>query len=70
MKFILEYNNFYKIVDLVLIHYWYNNMITPVIIKDITKRKITISHNNDYSEIKNAPDEIIKSKDIIDRYNI
>ncbi len=70
MKFILEYNNFYKIGDIVLIHYWYNNMITPVIIKDITKRKITISHNNDYYEIKNAPDEIIKSKDIIDKYNI
>ncbi len=70
MKFILEYSNFYKIGDIVLIHYWYNNMITPVIIKDITKRKITISHNNKYSEIKNAPDEIIKSKDIIDKYNI
>lgn len=68
MQFILEYNNFYKKDDIVLIHYWYNNIITPVKILDINKRKILISHNNNFSKIKNAPNEIIKSSDIIDLY--
>jgi hypothetical protein len=66
LNHILEKKEFYKKGDIVLIEYWYNNMITKVKIKDITGRKITVTHNISESEIFNAPDEIIKSSDIID----
>lgn len=69
MKFLLEYKSFFNEGDIVLIEYWYNDMITPCkIIEKVSKRKFKISHNISESKIKNAPDEIIKSSDIIDLY--
>jgi len=69
MKYILEYKKFgYESGDEVLIHYWYNGMITPVLIIDKVGRKFSISHNIDESKIKNAPNELISSTDIIDIY--
>ncbi len=70
LKFILERKNFYKKGDLVLLEYWYNDMITVCEIIDIIGRKYKVSHNIPQSEIKNAPDEIIKSSDIIDKLKI
>jgi len=67
MKFILEFKNYYKIDDIVLIEYWYNDMITPVRIIDKKGNKFKISHNIQESKIKNAPDEFIKQSDIIDK---
>ncbi len=43
-------------------------MVTVVEIIDIKSRKFYISHNVNESEIKNAPNELIKSSDIIDHY--
>jgi hypothetical protein len=69
MKFLLEFKEFYKVGDTVLIEYWYNDMITPVrIVEQISKQKFKVSHNIEQSKIKNAPDEIIKKSDIIDSY--
>ena len=51
MKYLLESRYHYKVGDLVIIEYWYNNML---------------SHNLPESEIKGAPDEMVKSSDIID----
>lgn len=67
MKYILESREFYSIGDVVLIQYWYNGMITPVIVLDIINRKLLITHNNDFSKIKNAPNELIKSSDVIQK---
>ncbi len=67
MKFLLEFNSFYKEGDIVLIEYWYNDMITPVkIVEKVSKVSYKVSHNVPNSKIFNAPDEIIKSSDIID----
>lgn len=69
MKFLLEYNSFFEEGDIILIEYWYNDMITPCkILEKVSKRKFKITHNIPESKIKNAPDEIIKSSDIIDNY--
>jgi hypothetical protein len=68
MKYILEKSKLYNIGDIVLIEYWWNDMITPVIIKDLVGKKYLVSHNNKYSKIHNAPDEKIKSSDIIDKF--
>jgi hypothetical protein len=69
MKFLLEYKSFYKEGDIVLIEYWYNHMITPVkIIEKISKKSLKVSHNISESEIQNAPEETIKTSDIIDIY--
>lgn len=69
MKFLLEYKSFYKEGDLILIEYWYNEMITPVkIIEKISNKSFKVSHNISDSNIRNAPDEIIKASDIIDSY--
>jgi len=68
MEFILEFKNFFKEGDKVLIEYWYNDMITPVLIKEKKGRKYLISHNIPESKIQNAPDELIKSSDIIDHF--
>lgn len=65
MKFILEYKSYYKINDIILIKYWYNRMITPVKIIDKKGNKFIISHDITESRIKNAPNESIKSSDII-----
>lgn len=68
MKFIVEFNSFLKEGDIVLIEYWYNDMITPVkILEKISKVSYKVTHNISQSKIFNAPDEIIKSIDIIDK---
>lgn len=67
MDFILEFNKFYEVGDVVLVHYWYNDMITPVKILEKTSRSLyRVSHKTKMSKIKNAPDEVIKSSDILD----
>lgn len=67
MEFLCEYKSFYKEGDIVLIEYWYNDMITPVkILERESSRKFKVSHNIPQSKIQNAPDEIIKTSDIID----
>jgi len=68
MKFILEYKNYFNIGDKVLIEYWYNNMVTPVQIVEKQGGKLLISHNIPESKIQNAPDEKIKSSEIICPY--
>ena len=69
MKHLLEFNSYYKEGDIVLIEYWYNDMITPVkIIEKVTSRTFKVSHNIEESKIQNAPDENIKSTDILDKY--
>lgn len=67
MKFLLEFKSFYKVGDIVLTEYWFNDIITPVVILEkISKVSYKVSHNIPDSKIFNAPDEIIKSSDIID----
>lgn len=67
MNFLLEFKSFYKEGDTVIIEYWYNDILTPVkIIEKVSKSSFKVSHNVPNSKIKNAPDEIIKSSDIID----
>ncbi len=67
MKFLLEYKSFYKEGDVILIEYWYNDMITPVkIVEKLSKVSYKVTHNVPNSKIFNAPDEVIKSSDIID----
>ena len=67
MQFIVEFKSFYKVGDTVLIEYWYNDMITPVqIVEQTSPRSFKVSHNTQKSKIQNAPDEIIKTSDIID----
>jgi len=68
MNFILEFKNYYKEGDIVLIEYWYNGMISPVKVIEKYKRSYKVTHNIPESKIFNAPDEIIKSSDIIDYY--
>ncbi len=68
MKYLLEKKDYYKINDLVLIEYWYNDIITVVKIIEIIGRKYKVTHNIEQSKIFNAPDEIIKYSDIIDNY--
>lgn len=67
MKFLLEFKSFYNVGDIVLIQYWYNDMVTPVkILEKVSKVSYKVTHNVPNSKIFNAPDEIIKSSDIID----
>ena len=67
MKFLLEFKSFLKEGDTVLIEYWYNDMVTKVkIVEKLSKSSYKVSHNVPNSKIPNAPDEIIKSSDIID----
>jgi hypothetical protein len=67
MNFLLEYKSFYNEGDIILIEYWYNDMITPVrIIEKVSKQSYRVTHNIPNSKIRNAPDEVIKTKDIID----
>jgi len=67
MNFILEKKDFYKEDDVVLIYYWYNNMITPVKIIKRIKGKYLVTHKVSRSKIWNAPDEIIIPSEIIDK---
>lgn len=69
MNFLFEFKSFYKEGDVVLIQYWYNDMITPVRIIEKNKRSYKITHNITQSRIQNAPDETIKSSDIIEKIN-
>ena len=67
MRFLLEFKSFYKEGDIVLVEYWYNDMVTPVkILEKLSKVSYKVSHNVSNSKIKNAPDEIVKTHDIID----
>jgi hypothetical protein len=69
MQFIVEFKSFYKVGDIVLIEYWYNDIITPVVILSTPtpkSRYFKISHNIPESKIFNAPDEEIRGSDIID----
>lgn len=65
MKFILEYKSFFQEGDIILIEYWYNDMVTPVEILEKRGRKYLVSHNVEGSKIKNAPNEEIFKRDII-----
>ena len=69
MKHILEYNKFgHEAGEEILIHYWYDGRITPVKIVEKVGRRFLVSHNVEGSKIQNAPDEHIKSTEIIDRH--
>lgn len=71
MQFIVEFKSFYKEGDVVLIHYWYNDMVTPVkIVEKVSTKKFKVSHNTPGSKIQNAPDEILSSSDFIDKYRL
>ena len=71
MKFLLEFNSFYNEGDIVLIEYWYNDMITPVkILEKISSKSYKVSHNISESKIQNAPDEVVKTTDIIDKFRL
>jgi len=67
MNFLYEFKSFYSEGDVVLIRYWYGEIITPVKIIEKVGRRFKVSHNVPQSEIFNAPDEFITSKDIIDK---
>lgn len=67
MRFLLEFKSFYKEGDIVVVEYWYNDIITPVkIVEKLSKVSYKVSHNVPNSKIFNAPDEVIKSVNIID----
>lgn len=68
MKHLFEYKSFYKPGDKILIEYWYNHMITPVVILEKVGRRFRVSHKVEGSKIQNAPEELIKTEDIIDHY--
>jgi hypothetical protein len=69
MRFILEYKSFYQEGDIVVIEYWYNDMLVPVkIIEKISKSRFKVSYDVEGSDIRNAPDEVIKSSDILDKH--
>ena len=70
MKFLFEFKSYYNIGDVILIEYWYNDIITPVKIIEKNKRTYKVSHNVPESKIFNAPDETIKSSDIIDKFRL
>lgn len=69
MDFLLEFKSFqFKVGEIVLIQYWYNDMVTPVKILEKKGNIFLVSHNVPNSRIKNAPDEKVKSTDIISKY--
>ena len=68
MNYMFEYKSFYREGDTVLIEYWYNQMITPVTIIERKGNKFLVTHKNNFSEIKNAPDEMITSSEILDHF--
>ena len=70
MQYIVEYKDFYKIGDVILLEYWYNDMLVPVkIIEKISKSRFKVSYDVEGSDIRNAPDEVIKSSDILDKHS-
>ena len=70
MKYLIERKKFgkYDIGDIVIIEYWYNGMLCPVLLKEKRGNRFLVSHNVESSKIKNAPDEVISTTDIIDRF--
>ncbi len=68
MNFLIEFKSYYNIGDVILIEYFFDDIITPVKILEKNKRSYKVTHNIPESKIFNAPDEIIKSSDIIDIY--
>ncbi len=69
----------YKVGDVVLVEYWYldEESCSPLLLKEfpytpvkivekLSKVSFKVSHDVPNSNIKNAPDEIVKSRDIID----
>ena len=54
MKFILEYKSFYNVDDIVLIEYWYNDIVTPVKILEKNRGHYKVTHNIPQSKIKNT----------------
>ena len=70
MNYIIEKKNFYKEDDIILFEYWYkpigkDRFITPAKIKERQGRKYLVSHSVENSKIKNAPDELITTDQII-----
>jgi hypothetical protein len=70
MKFLLEYKCFYNVGDIVLIEYWYKDIIVPVKILEKKGGYYKVTHNIPSSKLFNAPDEKIKTSDIIDHYRL
>jgi hypothetical protein len=68
MRFILEYKKWFDVEDIVWIEYWYEDILTPCKVLEKSGNKYLITHNIEESKIKNAPDEWIKSTDVIDYY--
>ena len=68
MKYLIERKSYYNIGDKILIEYWYNDIITVVSIVSKEGRSYQVTHNITESKLFNAPDEKIKSSDIIDHY--
>lgn len=58
----------YRVGDLVLIHYWYNDMLTPVKILEKSKGELLVSHNLKESNIYNAPNEKINISEVVDYF--
>lgn len=68
MQYITEFKEFYKVGDIIILEYWYNDMLTEVkIVEKLSKVSYKVSHDVPESKIKNAPDEVVKSSDIIDK---
>ncbi len=70
MRYLLEFKAYFQVDEIVYIEYWYNGMITPVKLLERRGNSWLVTHNNPYSTIYNAPDEVIKSVEIIDHYQI
>lgn len=68
MEYLIERKNYYSIGDIVIIEYWYKDILTIVKIIDKIGNRYLVSHNLPKSKIFNAPNEIIKSTDIIDKF--
>lgn len=67
MKILESFNSFkFEEGDIVLTHYWWDDMITPVRIIEKKGRKYLASHDVEGSKIQGAPDEWLKSDEIID----
>lgn len=65
LEYLCEFKNHLVPGDQVLIEYWYNDMITPVIIKERKGNRYLVSHDVEGSDIRNAPDELVGVREII-----
>lgn len=64
-----KYNtNNFKEDDIVLIEYWYNDLLLPVKIIKKDGRKYHISFDIAENSLQKAPEQIIKKEDIVDHY--